>query len=376
MKLKRTVLILIASSIILNIAPVQAAVKAGASCKAAGIKSVASGKTYTCIKTGKKLVWDKGSPVVIVTQPKAPTGFNDLVSNYSGISYAAWKKSSDKINKSPNVPIPLEMIVGEHSKLNNKNPSFAFSQINKLYAGNVFPEKIYFLAFNYQDRDWAVTKMDQLVPNAASSWIRDVACPTAESCIGGGSFHNVSNKTNLIVIGTGIDPNNIENSISGTLEAHEYTHSIQQSSSAAFRPPVNLLKFPWPPNWYWEGLAQFSQHAAIYSDSFNKYSEFRKKSSGNIFNSAFWDAGNIEKYFQVNLTNEWYSQYPRWRQYDLGAMLVEILVAINGPDSAMEVFNQSVNGSGFESAFEKIYGISFQTALPIISKAIALELAR
>jgi hypothetical protein len=55
-------------------------------------------------------------------------------------------------------------------------------------------------------------------------------------------------------------------------------------------------------------------------------------------------------------------------------MLAEILVAIKGPDSAMQVFNESVNGGGFESAFQRIYGSTFQSVLPIISKTIALEL--
>ena len=40
-----------------------AAVKSGASCKTIGIASVASGKTFTCIKSGKKLIWNKGVPV-------------------------------------------------------------------------------------------------------------------------------------------------------------------------------------------------------------------------------------------------------------------------------------------------------------------------
>jgi polyhydroxybutyrate depolymerase len=40
--------------------PANAAAKAGASCKTVGLTSVVSGKTFTCIKSGKKLVWDKG----------------------------------------------------------------------------------------------------------------------------------------------------------------------------------------------------------------------------------------------------------------------------------------------------------------------------
>jgi hypothetical protein len=354
--------------------PATAAAKAGAKCNKAGITSVAAGKTFTCVKSGKKLVWNKGVANVKSTKPAAPTGFNDLEANYSGVSYSAWKKSNEKILASSSPSIPLEILLGANTKLNNKNPEFAFSQVNKLYAGNVLPKNIVLLAFNFQDRDWAITKMDQIVPNAGSPWIKDVACPSADRCLGGGSFHNMSNKTSLIVITTGIDPNNLSNTTSGTFEAHEYTHSIQQSSADALRPGVNLLKSPWPPNWYWEGLANFSQHAAIYSDSFEKYTQFRKQASGGIFYNPTWNAKYIEGYFQTNLTKEWDSQYPRWRQYDLGAMLVEVLVAIKGPDSVMQVFSQSVKGDGFESAFQKIYGSSFQSVLPIISRTIALQL--
>jgi hypothetical protein len=47
-----------------------AAVKAGSACSKAGIKSVSAGKTYTCVKSGKKLVWDKG--VLIPVAKPAP----------------------------------------------------------------------------------------------------------------------------------------------------------------------------------------------------------------------------------------------------------------------------------------------------------------
>ena len=361
-------------SLTILVVPSIAAVKAGTACKSAGLTSVVSNKTFTCIKSGKKLVWDKGVASVNPTQPPAPIGFNDLERNYSGVSYWAWKKSNEKILASVNTSVPIELILGNTTKLNYKTPEIAISQVNKLYAGNVLPRKIVYLAFSFQDRDWAMSQMQQIVPDTASQWIKDIACPREDFCVGGGSFHNQSNKTALIVIATGIDPNNVNNAISGTLEAHEYTHSIEQSSADALRPAVNLLKTPWPPNWIWEGLAQFSQHAAIYSDSFDKYSKYRKEASGEIFNNPTWNAKYIEGYFQTNLTNEWASKYPRWRQYDLGAMLIEVLVAIKGPDSAMQLFKESVNGGGFESAFQRIYGTTFESVLPTISRTIALEL--
>ena len=50
-----------------------AAVKAGSACSKSGIKSVSAGKTYTCVKSGKKLVWNKGvavaKPAVVNPEP-------------------------------------------------------------------------------------------------------------------------------------------------------------------------------------------------------------------------------------------------------------------------------------------------------------------
>ena len=163
----------------------------------------------------------------------------------------------------------------------------------------------------------------------------------------------------------------IEAAMKAQTPGHEFFHAIQANLAKGNGADAAGTRVP---NWYWEGMAQFSQHAAIYSDSFENYTKYRNETSGGILKNSIWTAKYIEGYFQTNLTNEWAAQYPRWRQYDLGAMLVEILVAIKGPDSAMEVFRESVNGSGFESAFQRIYGSSFQSVLPIISRTIALEL--
>lgn len=43
-----------------QVAPASAEVKAGSTCKTLNQKYKASGKVFTCIKSGKKLIWDKG----------------------------------------------------------------------------------------------------------------------------------------------------------------------------------------------------------------------------------------------------------------------------------------------------------------------------
>jgi len=50
-----------------------AAVKSGSSCSKVGIKSVAAGKTYTCVKSGKKLIWDKGTLIPVAQPTPSPS---------------------------------------------------------------------------------------------------------------------------------------------------------------------------------------------------------------------------------------------------------------------------------------------------------------
>lgn len=50
-----------------------ATAKAGATCTKLKATSVVKGKKYTCIKSGKKLVWDKGVSVKAVTAKPAST---------------------------------------------------------------------------------------------------------------------------------------------------------------------------------------------------------------------------------------------------------------------------------------------------------------
>ncbi len=48
-----------------------ATVKAGATCKKAGLKSIAAGKQFTCVKVSGKLVWNKGVAVKASAKPSA-----------------------------------------------------------------------------------------------------------------------------------------------------------------------------------------------------------------------------------------------------------------------------------------------------------------
>jgi hypothetical protein len=371
-----------------------AAVKAGSACSKAGIKSVSAGKTYTCVKSGKKLVWNKGELIPVakpapsasaapsasptpkasvapaIVYPKGPTSFDDLIENYQGISYAAWSKSSAAIKASTSQSPSFKAATGPNTKLSYPTPAVAFDLVKRMYGDYESSPDFTVLSFGYADRMWAQEQMKAIQPSSTYQWITDMACATKDTCWGGGMFTDSQGKGLLVLTTEVID----DNHTTGTLEAHEYTHAVQQNQMRGPQPWPTTGN--WPPTWYLEGQAEFSQNAAIYYQSFELYTKNRRDVSQDLFRDSKITSEWIQEFFVTSQPSSWFSKYDRWRQYDLGGMLVEVLTAIKGPASTMEVWKQCGSGMKFPDAFEKVYGISFEKALPIISKAIALELGR
>ena len=68
--MKRFLSAFIVLFLISSISPAQAVVKAGAKCTKAGVTASVGGKKFTCIKSGKKLVWNKGTTIKKVADVK------------------------------------------------------------------------------------------------------------------------------------------------------------------------------------------------------------------------------------------------------------------------------------------------------------------
>ena len=346
-----------------------AEVREGISCGKVGTTKVISDKKYTCVKIGLRLVWNnrvqttKVASTPTVAYPAAPTTFDDLVANYKGISYAAWSKSSIQIRGAHDVAPTFREVTGPHTTLVFKNPTSAFDLIARLYSGFKSSSDSTVMHFGYDDRDWAQEQMKQMQPNSTYQWVTNTACGTRPTCWGGGVFTGDQGNVLMVLTTEVADANHT----SGTLEAHEYTHTIQQNQ-------MGNKTQPWPPTWYTEGQAEFSQNAAIYYQSFDLYTSNRKLVSASLFTDTDITSSWIQDFFVVNQPEFWFSTYSSWYQYDLGGMLIEALTALKGPASTMELWKLSGAGSTFSQAFEKIYGTSFEKALPSISKAIALEI--
>ena len=67
----RKLIVLLLAVSLLGVTPAQAAVKAGGKCAKAGATATSAGKKFTCIKSGGKLVWNKGVAIKKVASIKA-----------------------------------------------------------------------------------------------------------------------------------------------------------------------------------------------------------------------------------------------------------------------------------------------------------------
>jgi hypothetical protein len=66
---------------------------------------------------------------------------------------------------------------------------------------------------------------------------------------------------------------------------------------------------------------------------------------------------------------------PQALKYEMSARLIEVLVALKGPDSLIDVYEQIASGKGFGQAFEIAYGISYEAAKPILATIVVDQIA-
>jgi hypothetical protein len=360
-----------------------AAVKAGAKCQKVGVKSVVGAKTFTCITSGKKLVWNKGvltkktssgskpqtSPKEI-EEPLAPTGFDNLLERYKGIPAKIWKNSRELISSS-SVSTKFEIILGPNTKF----PSIAGSPIlylenaSKLWSQYKQPLTTKTFVYSHTDLTWVQQKNREL----QGSWHKpeDLAgnCTSPESC---NSFGGAYNGLGQLFIGIPYRPYSF-----ATLDftranlTHEYTHTVQYTQLNA---PANVKL----PCWYAEGQPQVIGHSLGF-ESLAEYKQSRQiwfdDPAGAL---GDYSPESILKFYSLTggSTGGFCNQQVRPRVYDLGYITVEALAAVKGIESTMDLVVNIGNDATFEDSFKKVYGISWSEAAPILAKVVSAEFTR
>ena len=367
-------------------APASAAVKPGATCSKAGTTNTSAGKKFTCIKSGKKLVWNQGvavtkpvvaaSPTPSITPepvveklPALPASFSDLEENFAGIPYATWQQIQKNLALYKSTDLKISFLFGPNTpeRYPNQWTIDAVTLGSRVMGGQKQPAEVKFVEFNKQDVSWARTEASKYVspfqlgesfPDQASDKCANIDCD--------GAVTNIASDIGLVLVGvsTPITRLNIQK-FNGQNDLHEYTHAVQGMvfKGKTQSPPPVLM-----PCWYSEGQPQAVSIPTV-AKSAEDYVRIRKGwMTDNRWLLKDYEPETIQEFLRNNMKTPSCPSGTYPMVASLGYIVMDSLVAIGGIDKTFDVLAARAEGLSFEDSFKKVYGISWDEASVVLSR--------
>jgi hypothetical protein len=330
--------------------PANAAAKAGAKCTKPGNTEVVKGKTFTCIKSGKKLVWGKG------TASKGSDSKTDIfalsLSNMKKSMIPQPIKQSFKYHYSPNAIESYKAIVEKELELSMS------------YFASVYKDTKQFNVFYGTEKDldwiieaWKVYDLDKYgyTANDYRGRIERSKKGSSESnsSLVIGSVPSQDGQSHFSILRHSLRPNNTPAFI-----AHEAIHIVQQN--------LTQSKTDRMPCWLREGSAELFS-LFIVSEMYGADSA-RKTKEQSVMNGYQFASYEVEirKFNKA----EWFDHIKglegnfrdscdvaKFLSYGTGFLLSEALMAESGYAKMMDFWRAFSLDKDWRDSFKTIYGV-------------------
>lgn len=365
MKVKKalvaTLIALVATSS-LTFTPANAAtIKAGAKCSAVGATATKSGKTYLCIKSGKKLIWDKGAA--------SPTFDNLDINRVRKIAFA---EINAGVAASKSLSLSAEFIVGPSLSGARVNQEKAALNRSAAFWSDLWsPTKAYIGYFTEADVDWvdaAFCSQANYCASGAASKTSDTIKADAPWCTS--AFASV-NKDGAPFFAQCLG-NGSANQKNRQTGPHEYFHWVQGA----------YTDWNKTPNWFVEGSADY------FGDAIGSWTgkgvpaamdEMQNESSRNWVDQDLCPLSTPTVDAVVNCFKYTYGQQQgakpgsRWVMahvsYYMGSQATEAMIAVKGL-SVFKAFLKDLKGNDFDATFAKHYGLTVDDFYPKVAKYV------
>jgi hypothetical protein len=348
----------------------------GSTCKVLNQKVVYQNKSYTCIKSGKKLIWNKGvavkKPTPTPTPSRAPEKTPTIDKSFvpwstefdiENMSERAFKSFLDWSKEQALSPRKHQVIVQDTLKDSKKVEDL--QKIDEFTSG-LFSQyfKTKSVTVLGSDEQWVISQIFATGGNLRNSQGRcnerylllDI-CMNRESHFG---MVVLDGESRYGIVDNCAHPNRRLFCIS--LLSHEYFHLVQinladnvegQHWNYGFEEAKNSF-----PHWLVEGSANFiaSAIASIYLDG--KYSDFRNQSLSNRPRGPHMANALVD--YEVITPNQG-RDVIRDSSYNIGHIATEYIVASIGFKKFLEIWKDYAVTKNFYLSFEKITGISTTT---------------
>ena len=351
-----------------------AVVKSGQSCSKAGVTSTSKGMKYTCIKSGKKLVWNKGVKVVPVVKPTptpSPTPKEIPPPTPTPISTSTplkrWDESdrldallaqfSDRVNAATNFQPETIFEYGKGIDENYKELiTTGINAAAKFWSADIkTPLKFPVIYSGVEDKDWFLSRIvyyRHSSPQYLAEVERGIAMEKDDANLAGMSYVN---GTYLMQYLRGKGRTTIYLGEYGT-SPHEYSHAAQ---TYFLKGKMDAL-----PCWAMEGganvystliLGLFMQSTK--ADAYiTRNSSIRDSQLGQF---DLWAASADQLFAWVKLSekqNSTVCTFPDRLGYSMGLLFYEQLLSKYGQSKAIAWMEGSA-ATNWQSAFESVYGM-------------------